>query len=323
MRNEGGVSCKMSVFDYITAAIVISNVFLHLLGCYLLWKTYQWTTITTQQLFIFNLSLCDTLECLYWVGQNFLIVSYYGKDSKYFDYTFCIHIGLGHVLCMLMMAITFDRLLNIAIGIKYSRCYWRVEWTKKLLIIFWIIGIAMFLLSILLCFIWEPWFKTIESIYYALAQSIAFIIVAFLTYAVIFWKYKKSRDSLRQFQNSGNIEGAEQSSAVQMFRNSRFYVSVLIILTYLLFITIPFCVFVIHMGKGTFEVETTSSKTTTSKVEIMLHLSYTSDAIIYIFLQGDVRKTLFNMIYCCCDQENVAQNRPQFQVNHPESDTAV
>ena len=109
---------------------VMCNNLLHFFGCYLLWKTYNWTTITTQQLIIFNLSLCECLDCCFWLIFYSLIFAGYEITSKQLGYLFCVHLGTGTVLYMLMMALTFDRLMNIVIGFRYQSI-WTVGKQRK------------------------------------------------------------------------------------------------------------------------------------------------------------------------------------------------
>ena len=111
-----------------------------------------------------------------------------------------------------------------------------------------------------------------------------------------------------------------------MFRNSRFYISVLIISTYLLFVTIPYCVFTFLSSEGGL----LANKTSTLEyhiAEILINLTYTSDAVIYIFLQGDVRNTLLEMVYCCGvnQGENLHQSRfnAQAQIEDNKRSTDV
>ena len=167
------------------------------------------------------------------------------------------------------------------------------------------IGVAFFIVSaVLYHHLGALWFRNKVAIYITSAKSVAFIKVSIVTYTVIFWKYKKSRDRMHQFQSPDITDRNQQSSTLHMFRNSRFYVSVLIIFTYLLFNTIPYCVF-------TFLIEnnylTNKKHITTGSIiaGFMIHLGYTSDAIIYIFLQNNVRKTLSKMV---CRGENSQQN---------------
>ena len=195
--------------------------------------------------------------------------------------------------------------------------------TKKMLITFWVIGVAYFVASLVLCYHFGPsWFRNIEMVYLNLAKSIAFIIVSIGTYNVLFWKYKKSGDSLHQFQISGDTDQNEHTSALQMFRNSRFYVSVLIISTYLLFHTIPYCVltFLIENGYVSKEKHITTESIIAG---FMLHLGYTSDAVIYIFLQTNVRKTLSKMVCRCRDNEGENLHRLNIQDLNLESSSGI
>ena len=178
----------MKILEGITAAAIFFNILLHLLGCYLLWKTYTWTTITTQQLFIFNISICEFFASFYWLVFDLLRLNGYERTSKYIGYSQCVHVGLFEVLYMLMFALTFDRLMNIVIGLKYS-IYWTVGSTKKLLIAFWITGIACLVASVLVYYFrGYLWFWQRGAIYFTLVQSIAFIIVSFVIYSAIFLK---------------------------------------------------------------------------------------------------------------------------------------
>ena len=111
-----------------------------------------------------------------------------------------------------------------------------------------------------------PWYHKVEVIYILAAFSILFTVVALVTYAVIFWKYVESRDMTRQHAVPDS-DRSSHTSAVQAFLKSRFYISVLIILTYMLFNTIPFF-----------------ALTSSTGVLIPLCLGYTTDALIYIFI---------------------------------------
>ena len=147
----------------------------------------------------------------------------------------CIHAALSTVLFMLMMALTLDRLLAVVLGLKYLSCC-TVFRLKKCLVTIWCIGIAYIPLSIVLYHFFGRWFVKVEAISALLATSILFIMVALVTYAVIFWKFMKSRAAVRHSGFSKDVN-QQQSSIIRTFHQSRFYVSILIILTYLLFNT--------------------------------------------------------------------------------------
>ena len=58
---------------------------------------------------------------------------------------------------------------------------------------------------------------------------------------------------------------------------------------------------------------------------LMLRLTFTSDAVVYIFLQTDVRKTLFRTICGCKNGERGSRNRNGFhgQVTNPDESAGV
>ena len=317
-----GHRLTMLFFTVFIPLVIVCNNLLHFLGCYLLWKTYNWTTITTQQLIIFNLSLCESLDCCFWFIFYSLLFAGYEINSEQMGYLFCVHLGSAELLYMLMMALTFDRLMNIVIGMRYQSI-WTVGKTRKLLITFWVIGMVYLIVSVVLCYhLSATWFRNKVMVYIVSAKSVAFIIVSIGTYNVLFWKYKKSRDSIRQFTISGDTDKNEHTSALQMFRNSRFYVSVLMILTYLLFHTIPYCVltFLIENSYLSMKNHVTAES---SIAGFMLHLGYASDAVIYIFLQTNVRKTLSKMVCRCRDNEGENLHRLNIQDLNLESSSGV
>ena len=300
----------MSTTEYaITGSISVLNLLLHLLGGFLLWKTYNWTTIKSQQLILFNLSVCEGLESIVWVIIHILEFIGDGDKQQQKMYATSVHISLSQVLMMLMMALTLDRLMAVVLGLKYPQ-YWTVKNTKKLLIGFWCVGIAFLLLSIPL----GPWFRRVEALYFTLAQSCLFIIVAFVTYATLFWRYVKSRNALRQYRDSNAEDLNGSHSIAQTFLESRFYVSILIILSYLVFSTIPFAIIIISKSvseKGNFKRQYGDGATFMSVIS--MHLSYTADAVIYIFLQKDVREKLFKTMSCSNEIESRSNQQEGFQ----------
>ena len=133
----------------ITASITILNILLHLLGCYMLYNIYNWTAISSQQMIILHISVCEIF------GSCALLVAYlcqfygYDDESPLSVYSYCFHIAFDRILCLLMIALTSDRLMAVVLGFKYP-LYWRVTKTKKLLICVWIAGVVFLITSVLL-----------------------------------------------------------------------------------------------------------------------------------------------------------------------------
>ena len=121
----------MNVIRYvITTSISILTLSLHLIGCYLLWKTFNWRNVTTQQLLIFNICICECFINCDWLVIYVLEGCGFGYDSQYFGYSFVIHLSLNGILYMVMMFMTLDRLSAVVLSLKYPQ-YWTVQRTKR------------------------------------------------------------------------------------------------------------------------------------------------------------------------------------------------
>ena len=276
----------------VNLAIVSVNVLLHSTGCFLLWKTYKRSQVTTQKLLLFHLSISEGL-----MNLNLVVIFAvhlcidFRSESYKIIYTYIIHpmrSSLFYVIFFIMLFMTLDRLMAVVLNLKYQ-IYWRVTRTKKVLAAIWIFGL---LLSV--CFGVFPEFTPhrvyililMIHIYLQLAFSIFFVVTALLTYAIIFWKYKMSRNSLETATSNGNGQHQQHS-------RTHFYIPVLIISTYMILNATPFIMVIFFIDKSV------SGEIAT----ILFYIGYMSDALIYIFLQPKVRKQLF----VCCRRRNSAE----------------
>ena len=186
-----------------------------------------------------------------------------------------------------MTFMTLDRLMAVVLGLKYPQ-YWTIRRTKKTLIVIWGIGLLLLILFEILYNFYGQWQEDEGMMNLWVSFSLLYIVVATVTYAVIFVEYYKSRYTAQRLNDAEQSE-SNPTSALQLFLKSRFYVSVLIILTYLLFNTIPLCV-------ASFLKNIEINSQSQSIVLLLLYLGYTTDAVIYIFLQKDVRRQLFQLV---------------------------
>ena len=175
-----------------------------------------------------------------------------------------------------MLFMTLDRLMAVVLNLKY-RLYWRVSRTKKVLAAIWIFGL---LLSVCFGFLPKdtPQSILMIHIYLQFAFSVVFVITALLTYATIFWKYKISRRNLLE---------ADSSIGNDLPQHSRmhFYIPLLIVFTYMILNATPYIMIIFINKAVAIDIDT-----------ILFYLGYMSDALIYIFLQPEVRQKLF---MCC------------------------
>ena len=265
--------------------IVVSvNVLLHFTGCFLLWKTYKRSQITTQKLLLLHLSISEGLINLNSVVYYVMHLCIYGQSESYNIYNIVLFYiiypmkSLFYVIFVIMLFMTFDRLMAVVLNLRVSR-------TKKVLVAIWIFGLLLSVCFILLrIYMSRSIYKLIRIIhvYLQLAFSILFVITALLTYAIIFWKYKISRNSLEADSSNGN--GQQQHSPMH------FYIPLLIVSTYVILNATPYII-------GIFIKK---SNEVLFMINILHYLGYMSDALIYIFLQPKVRKELF----MCCRRRN-------------------
>ena len=266
------------------AACVSVNVLLHSTGCFLLWKTYKRSQITTQKLILLHLSIFEGLINLIFLVMYVMHLSVDPQSESYnmilMYFIQPVTSSLNYVIIFIMLFMTLDRLMAVVLNLKY-RLYWRVSRTKKVLAAIWIFGL---LLSV--CFGVLPKFVPLRIYiliqmihdYLQLAFSILFVVTALLTYVTIFWKYKMSRNSLEAGSSNGNGQQQQHSPM-------HFYIPLLIVFTYMILNATPY-IMVIFIDKAV----------AVDIANIVFYLGYMSDALIYIFLQPKVRKQLF---MCC------------------------
>ena len=162
----------------------------------------------------------------------------------------------------------------------WYRLYWRRKKTKFTFMFPWLFGILCAVVQFFRgssIMIWPPF------LYASIVAEFAYICLAATTYTVMFLRYKISANRV---SNSDN-----RVSIFQTFRRSKFYVSVLIILTYVLFYIIPLLFYTFSSSEeitdGYFAV-----------ISLML-FGHTSDAIIFVFFQKSVRKLLWQWLSTC------------------------
>ena len=196
--------------------------------------------------------------------------------------------GISFVYYCDMIYLTLDRLLDIVLNIRY-RLFWNEMRARMLLLATWILGICLSVTISLLCYFinfnWEDAFFT----YFYPTLEFSFIVLAFVTYSFIFHKYKQTRGAPKVVGSRYNTR--RRGSTVETFRNSRFYISVLIILTFLVFMVVPdltyFFVGVIYGN---------TSDTLAVCCWISYAVSNLLDAWIYIFLQPSVRRLMWKKL---------------------------
>lgn len=271
------------------------NVLLHAFGVYLL-KTIQRTEDNIQYIYLTHLSICEALMNLFEGLRhipNFLELSanQHSVNQDLQSYTKIIMFaGISLVYYFVMIYITLDRLLDILLNIKYP-LYINIVKVKNLLRMTWFVAL---LVVVTVCFLQRfikeyPWEKHIFKYCFPILDF-GFIILSLLTYGFIFYKYLETRQGPTTIRQNSSLQ--RQNSAFYVFRKSRFYVSVLVIFTFLLFIVVPDLVY-LFLGI----IQGNESEALLATCWISYAIGNLSDWYIYIMLQPRVRKLLKKKVH--------------------------
>ena len=290
----------------------IANVFLHTLGTYLLRCVYRNGTENPQIVYLLNLSVCEALmnlleglrripDLIILTGRTKIVITDIQTYVLIVMFT-----GISFVYYLDMIYLTFDKFMDILLHLRYP-VYWNVSKAKWLLIVTWIIGcllsITISLLHHFTSYIWEEAFFK----FFYPTLEFAFIILAILTYGFIFHKYKETRGVPAQHGTNNN----QRHGCFHVFRKSRFYISVLLISSFIIFMIIPDLtyLFVAIINEKQSEV-----------LSIICWISYAVsnlvDAYIYIFLYNPARQMLTKIINIRRVRSEVSHTRTTIIMHH-------
>lgn len=281
------------------------NVILHSIGAYLLLSLYATCKYKIQQIYLIHLSISECLINFLEIVRTVLDLINLNGDAKLIaeeirHYTLILSFtGISVVYYFDMIYLTLDKLMDIVLNIKYP-IYWNEHKTKRLLGVTWFLGILSSIIVSFsykfLNFKWEPAFFK----YFYPPIEITFILLAFVTYAFIFRKYTQAHRNLPGTIVSldSSIDGRKRN-AFQLFRRSRFYIAVLLIITFLLFFVVPDLTYL-----SIAVIQKKKSEILTHICWICYAISNLADAYIYIFVQDKVRRTLLKKLPFCGESYN-------------------
>lgn len=284
-----------------TAAVLLPlgvfNVLLHTLGCYLLVRLYKKGTRTVQHVYLINLSLCAILKSSTSVITITIAISTMNKHDDHFDWpelsikvvTYLGYInetGVYYMHFASMLYITADRLLSVVFNVRYH-AYWTKEKAWKLVLGTWVTNFILTVIIVVLYYI-----KMKHGYSYHITDTVTchipallnalYVMFAIATYVVIFRTFVSSK------RETTNVEiESDRESTISIFKRSRFFVSVLLIFTYICFMVIPtlnytITVFIYHHFPRV-----------QSLIRLILErISDSVDGAIYVFLNRSVRKVL-------------------------------
>jgi hypothetical protein len=316
------------------------TIILHGIGLYILRCLDIDGRSDVQQTYIFNLSAMEvfTTFCFLVLTGLHLTMSltdHHLEDVKIHNgiilFTFC-----SLVLYMNMLYIVIDKALEVFWNIKYP-VYWSMNKAKYLEMITWSIGLFMCIGVIIAVHVVKYEYRIPFTMYFRPALDIVFVITVIVCYGYIFYKYKQSRVIPTQARCEAAIDtsppnqqsvftisrtpraiSTNQQSLFTIFRNSRFFISICLVSTFLLFIVIPdilqFLITVEHEENQTKIIRVTTT--------IIYTISFASDACIYVFLNVQVKRLLYRKLRVIgCLRNNIPNSIPEEirQTSYPRS----
>ena len=283
---------KVSITYVLYVVLLPLIIMVHAFGLYLLRCVHKNGHQTVHGLLAINLSIAEMLTCAipllsYYIPVVILINI--DKHSTFNEHLInfvpvflTLNTGLVLILYSTMVLITLNRLLGSLFPIKY-RIYATKGKVLYSIVCGWIIGIVYSATS----YIWQ-WGNANFRIYLygMVALSLCFLLLCTFTYVNIFKALVRSKRLIAR-----SSLNHQDFSSFQIFQNSRFYTSVLLVVTYCIFWVFPIIAWGIAMIIEPLPEEVVHVFSS------LPYLNFLSDAFIYIYLENDVRKLMFKKLH--------------------------
>ena len=193
-----------------------------------------------------------------------------------------LYIVIYVMFCMYyigMMFLIVDRFLVVYLHLRYP-LYWNTCKTKCILTVTWISAI---IICVSLCVSHGLGVFNYQAILTEIISplfTVALLSLAVVVYVYLFRKYRKSR-----LRHVGNKSANRKESMYQTFRNSRFYLDFLLVISFVIFMVIPNTISLFHGWAGR---QTTHEAKDANKVSYQL--LFLINFILCIAMHADVRR---------------------------------
>ena len=276
----------------------ILNLILQCTGAFLLISVFKNNHETVEMVYLINLSITGLIanivilleECTYLISKSIGISP--NHKIIFEDITHYFHITTYVIFCayyMQMIYITLDRLLVVLLNLRYP-LYWNEMKSRKLLAATWLVAIVTSV-SISIAHGQAGLDHQFIFIHYiSPIYNIVFVVFSVGTYSYLFHQFRLTRMKPTTSANNA-LEKAQKESTWQIFRKSRFYVSVLLVISFLLFMVIPNVITVFQRW-----ALNRKSPAAIHFLKIFHQLLFLSNGTIYVLLQPNVRKILWRKL---------------------------
>ena len=276
----------------------------HSIGSYLLMCLQRKGKAKTQHVLILNISGCviilNILQIIHVVFSlqsptiTVQVTKYIILITMYTIY-FSVYFSA-------MVYINIDRLLEVFLNIRYP-LHVTTARVKRLLILTWVSGICMGIIIPLLLKISNNSITDIHIrlLYVESSIEVSYIILTTATYVTIFLRFKVSRRQPSDTRACGSC-GVESIGSWKTFRHSRFYIAVLLIITYILFIITPDII-------STMKI----SENFRNAANITTEIAWILDTLTYIYIDKTMKKLFYQkMTVYRSNRQEVGNGKPFF-----------
>lgn len=278
--------------------VQMSTITFHTCGLYLLQCLRRSGRGDVQLLLVMNLSVSEILLNVTYALLFTLNISFnYGHVHltalyvmRYIEIFSSACVNLVYYSCMIYIAV--NKMLEVFLNLKYH-IYCKKKNVLYLLSATWVISFMTFIAFSVLERLIQIDYHGILTYFYTSVDFI-FILIVCLTHSYIFRRYRKSRVPgtncpLRLVSKQKH----KKISILQTFQNSRFYISCVLIVTFILFTIVPkLLAFFVYPSLNDVSLKLISGVT----IGILYHISFIVDAFIYVFMLRPVKQLLLKKI---------------------------
>ena len=284
--------------------VQILTMMFHGFGLLLLTRLFIKRKADVQHVFVFFLSAVEILILVAFICQ---VIKYAFIDiPELLDrLSFkALVLVLSPCIFFNMFALVLNKVMEVALNIKYQ-LYINKKKAKYMELI---VTLIFFIIFILAFFLEKENSNFVWPMYTRFAGDILFLPCFCISYGFIFHRYKQSRISPTQRRPS------QGESFYVTFRNSRFFISVTLAITFILFTVLPDFLYVKRL------LQEKEDEILLMARYVLYTFSGLSDAYIYIFLDIKVKREVPKIICFCNCRPNRSSRIGQMNIVSDRND---
>ena len=296
------VVMALSILLVIKLFLGVLGIILHSVGTYSLIYLYHSSTQKTQRVYLINFSITEII--LNTLGSIRFIVELIASPSqpegilKIIDtYSHKTLVTISITFYLFMILFTVDRLVKIRLSFRY-RLFCNESKAKMASLVTWIFTLLLTVAAILAAIFTTFDYMYATFVYVYPTFDCLFIVIAIVTYSLIFKKYRSSRNKVKGHGvdknnqssdlNTTEHHGVENKGLWERMKKSFLFMPSLLIITFIMFYCVPHLTYLL-VGV----VFKSPSQTLFTVCELSFLTGVLLDAIIYIYYLPDVRRWLF------------------------------